>query len=231
MVNETPFLRYNISNIFDLEFERVMTIETIFFDFGGVILKQPNERKLKLWKKALGVKDHPEIEEMLENPHDSQLVKDICLGKLPEDYLWTMMAEKWHLRPTVIRFLKRRLSSNRQLNQPIVDFMAELHGQYQVSILSNAGDQTRKLLEDTYQLKRYVDEIIISAEEGVIKPDRRIFEIAMSRLGTTPERSLLLDDHLPNVMAAREFGMHAVQFISPHQAIETVRIHLDGRQS
>jgi HAD superfamily hydrolase (TIGR01509 family) len=76
-----------------------------------------------------------------------------------------------------------------------------------------------------------VDEIIISAEEGVIKPDRRIFEIAMSRLGTTPERSLLLDDHLPNVMAAREFGMHAVQFISPHQAIETVRIHLDGRQS
>ena len=231
MVNETPFLRYNISNIFDLEFERVMTIETIFFDFGGVILKQPNERNLKLWKQALGVKDHPEIEEMLENPHDSQLVKDICLGKLPEDYLWTMMAEKWHLRPTVIRFLKRRLSSNRQLNQPIVDFMAELHGQYQVSILSNAGDQTRKLLEDTYQLKRYVDEIIISAEEGVIKPDRRIFEIAMSRLGTTPERSLLLDDHLPNVMAAREFGMHAVQFISPHQAIETVRIHLDGRQS
>ena len=208
-----------------------MTIETIFFDFGGVILKQPNERKLKLWKKALGVKDHPEIEEMLENPHDSQLVKDICLGKLPEDYLWTMMAEKWHLRPMMIRFLKRRLSSKRQINQPIVDFMAELHGQYQVSILSNAGDQTRKLLEDTYQLKRYVDEIIISAEEGVIKPDRRIFEIAMSRLGTTPERSLLLDDHLPNVMAAREFGMHAVQFISPHQAIETVRIHLDGRQS
>ena len=207
-----------------------MTIETIFFDFGGVILKQPNERKLKLWKKALGVKDHPEIEEMLENPHDSQLVKDICLGKLPEDYLWTMMAEKWHLRPTVIRFLKRRLSSNRQLNQPIVDFMAELHGQYQVSILSNAGDQTRKLLEDTYQLKRYVDEIIISAEEGVIKPDRRIFEIAMS-FGHNARAFTALDDHLPNVMAAREFGMHAVQFISPHQAIETVRIHLDGRQS
>ena len=206
-----------------------MTIETIFFDFGGVILKQPNEQ-IETVEESPKVKDHPEIEEMLKT-RMIQLVKDICLGKLPEDYLWTMMAEKWHLRPTVIRFLKRRLSSNRQLNQPIVDFMAELHGQYQVSILSNAGDQTRKLLEDTYQLKRYVDEIIISAEEGVIKPDRRIFEIAMSRLGTTPERSLLLDDHLPNVMAAREFGMHAVQFISPHQAIETVRIHLDGRQS
>lgn len=208
-----------------------MMIKTIFFDFGGVILKQPNERKLKLWKKALGVKDHPEVLDMLENPHDSQLVKNICLGKLPEDYLWTMMAEKWHLRPAVIRFLKRRMSSKRQINQPIVDFMAELHGQYQISILSNAGDQTRRLLEDTYQLKRYVDDIIISAEEGVIKPDRRIFEIAMSRLGTTPDRSLLLDDHLPNVMAAREFGMHAVHFISSHQAIDTVRVHLDGRHS
>jgi epoxide hydrolase-like predicted phosphatase len=208
-----------------------MIIRTIFFDFGGVIVQQPHDRWMNLWKKVLGVKDHPEILDMLENPHDSQLVKDICLGKLPENHLWMLMAEKWHLRPAMINFFRRWLFSKRQLNQAIVAFMDELHGPYQTAILSNAGDQTRRLLEETYQLLPYVDEIIISAEEGVIKPDPQIFTIAMARLGTTPETSLLLDDHLANVTAAREFGMHAVQFINSHQAIDLVRSHLNGRYS
>lgn len=204
-------------------------IRTIFFDFGGVIVEQPNNRWLNLWKMLLGVKHHPEILEMLENPHDSQLVKDICLGKLPEDHMWMMMVDKWHLRPGMINFFRKWLFSKRQLNQAIVDLMADLHGPYQTAILSNAGDQTRRLLEETYQLTPYVDDIIISAEEGVIKPDHRIFEVAMARLSTTPETSLLLDDHLANVTAAREFGMHAVHFVNTSQAIDSVRSHLNGR--
>lgn len=206
-------------------------IKTIFFDFGGVIIKQPNHRGINFWKKALGVTGCPEIMEMLENPHDSQLVKDICLGKLPEDYMWMLMTEKWRLKPTAIKFLKRWMFSKRQLNRAVVNFMVELQADYNIAILSNAGDQTRALLEDTYQLKSVVDEMIISAEEGVIKPDRRIFEIAIERLNTRPEHSLLLDDYLTNITAAREFGMHAVQFISTHQAIAMVRSCLDGRQA
>lgn len=206
-------------------------IRTIYFDFGGVIVEQPNDRWMNLWKILLGVKNHPEILELLENPHDSQLVKDICLGKLPEDHMWSLMAEKWHLRPGMINFFRRWLFSKRQLNQAIVDFMAELHGPYQTAILSNAGDQTRQLLEETYQLLPFVDEIIISAEEGVIKPDARIYEIALARLGATPETSLLLDDHLANVTAARAFGMHAVHFVNSQQAIDLVRSQLNGRNT
>lgn len=206
-------------------------IKTIFFDFGGVIFKQPDRRWINRWKRLLGIENHPQALEMLENPHDSQWVRDICLGKLPEDYLWILMAEEWHLRPAVIRYIKRLMLSNRRLNRKIVDFMAELRGQYQIAILSNAGDQTRRLLEEPYQLTSFVDEIIISAEEGVIKPDHRIYEIAMTRLQTLPEQSLLLDDHLLNVISAREFGMRAVQFINTTQAIDQVRSCLDGRCS
>jgi len=179
----------------------------------------------------LGVDHQPEILDMLENPHESPLVTEICLGNVSEDTMWVKMAEEWHLKPAMIRFFRRWLFSKRQLNQPMIKFMAEVHRQYQTAILSNAGDQTRTLMEGTYHLQDYVDEIIISAEEGVIKPDPRIFEIAMRRMNTTPETSLLLDDHLANVLAAREFGMHAVQFINHHQAIRMVRGHLEERFS
>lgn len=206
-----------------------MGISTIFFDFGGVIIKAPNARRVNRWKKVLGINDQPEILEMLENPQESQLVKDICLGKIPEDHIWVMMAEKWHIKPALIEQVRRRLFSKRQLNQTIVNFMSELNGKYQIAILSNAGDQSRRMMEDVYHLDRIVDDIIISAEEGVIKPDPRIFEIAMDRMSADPEASLLLDDTHKNVSAAREFGMQAVQFINTQQAIQAVRNHLNER--
>lgn len=206
-----------------------MTIKTIFFDFGGVIINTPSVRWVKRWKKVLGINNNPEILEMLENPQDSPMVKDICLGKIPEDTMWMIMTEKWHLNPALLGKIRTKLFSKRQLNKDILNFMAEIQDQYQTAILSNAGDKSRHLMVDTYQLDHYVDEIIISAEEGVIKPDPRIFEIAMDRMNAEPETSLLLDDTLENVIAARAFGMKAVQFLDSKQAILAMRDYLNER--
>ena len=203
-----------------------MTIKTIYFDYGGVIYKTPSMEGLNRWTQILGLSDEPEIAEMLENPNESQFVKDMCLGKIPEDRVWTIMADKWHIKPSLIRRVRRALVSKRRLNKPIVNLMAELSNQYRTAILSNAGDQTRQLMEDVFHLDQFVDEIIISAEEGVIKPDPQIYMIAMERMNAVPESSLFIDDYLENVLAAREFGMKAVHFIDNAQAIMAVRGYL-----
>jgi putative hydrolase of the HAD superfamily len=204
-------------------------IKTIFFDFGGVIIKPPNYKWINRWKKQLGISQHPEIVEMLENPNDSKLVQDICLGKIPEDHLWTLMTKKWRINPTLLSHIRRKMLSKRQLNQHILAFMNEVASDFTTAILSNAGDQSRQLMEGTFKLHHIVDEIIISAEEGVIKPDPRIFEIAMARMNAEPETSLLLDDFEENVLAAIEFGMKAVHFTDTQQAIDEVRALLNGK--
>lgn len=203
-----------------------MTIKTIYFDYGGVIYKTPSMAGLNRWKNMLGLSDEPEIMEILENPNESQFVKDMCLGKIPEDRVWKMMADKWHIKPSLIKRLRRAMVSKRRLNKPIVHLMAELRNNYRTAILSNAGDQTRQLIEDIFRLDDFVDEIIISAEEGVIKPDPEIYQIAMDRMNAAPETSLFIDDYLENVLAAREFGMKAVHFIDNAQAIQAVRGYL-----
>jgi putative hydrolase of the HAD superfamily len=101
--------------------------------------------------------------------------------------------------------------------------MNELHKDYQLGILSNAGDQSRSLMTDVFHLDQVVDEIIISAEEGVIKPDVEIYQIAMSRLDSKPEESLFIDDYGKNVEAAVDFGMKAIQFKDNEQAISMIR--------
>lgn len=205
-----------------------MTIKTLYFDYGGVIYRTPSLAGLKRWKNILGLADDPEIMAMLENPNDSQFVNDICLGKVPEDKVWTMLAEKWHIKSSLIRRLRRVMDSKRRLNKPILNLIGELKENYRTAILSNAGDQTRQTMEEVFHLDQIVDEIIISAEEGVIKPDHQIYQIAMDRMDASPETSLFIDDYLVNVQAARDFGMKAVHFVENTQAIQAIRGYLAG---
>lgn len=199
------------------------------FDFGGVILKTPNLRWARRWQKLLGLQEHPEIAQMLTNPNDSQLVKDICLGKISEDEIWENVSQTWPVNPKAIQGIRRRFFSKRRLNRQMIQFIAEVQKDYQTAILSNASDRTRQVIVEDYHLDHYLDAIIISAEEGVIKPDPRIYQIAMERLEATPENTLFLDDQLENVVAGREFGMFAVQFINNHQAIQAMNDYLERK--
>ncbi len=200
-----------------------MQIKTIFFDFGGVIIKPPNANRINRLKKFLSVEIPPELQEMFQNPNQSKLIRDMCLGILPEKKIWEIMADEWHFRPSIIRRIRRKLLSKRQLNQPLIKFMQQCQQQFKTAILSNAGDQTRSLMEDVYNLDQYVDEIIISAEEGVIKPDPEIYRIALKRVDADAETSILLDDTLENILSARQMGMKAIQFINNEQSITMMR--------
>lgn len=85
-----------------------------------------------------------------------------------------------------------------------------LRRRYRLAVISNANGTVREKLRRT-GLAPWFDAIIDSAEEGVEKPDPRIFRIAMERTGARPERSLHVGDfyHI-DVVGARAAGMHAL---------------------
>jgi putative hydrolase of the HAD superfamily len=63
------------------------------------------------------------------------------------------------------------------------------------------------------------DVIVISAEEGVRKPDARIFERTLARLGVAPDEAVFVDDFPVNVAGARAAGLHALQFTGTPETI------------
>jgi 8-oxo-dGTP diphosphatase len=58
--------------------------------------------------------------------------------------------------------------------------LSNLHSKYKIGIIANQSLGTAKRLEKLGIIK-YIDLVVASAEEGVAKPDRRIFEIALSK--------------------------------------------------
>ena len=88
--------------------------------------------------------------------------------------------------------------------------LKELSTRYSIGIIANQLPGTRERLEQ-YGILPYVDLIVASAEEGVSKPDRRIFEIALRRSNCTPEQAVMIGDRIDNdILPAKAMGMRTV---------------------
>ena len=57
-----------------------------------------------------------------------------------------------------------------------------------------------------------LDDVVVSGTEKVAKPDRAIFEIAVSRAGLPAADLVFVDDNEANVAAAIEFGLDGIPF-------------------
>lgn len=55
-------------------------------------------------------------------------------------------------------------------------------------------------------------DILVSGDEKLIKPDPAIYRLALDRFGLEGPDAVFIDDSLPNVAAAAEFGIHAFVF-------------------
>lgn len=89
--------------------------------------------------------------------------------------------------------------------------------------LSNMEPDTYLLRRDRFAFMRWFDGCVISGIEGVAKPDRRIFEILLSRHGLDAAATVFIDDSPANVAAARAIGFRAIRFVSPEAARSELR--------
>ncbi|WP_055480191.1 HAD family hydrolase [Sphaerimonospora mesophila] len=98
-----------------------------------------------------------------------------------------------------------------RVDQDVLDLLRQAQTYVPVVLVSNA---TLKLEEDldALGLTHFFDEVVSSARVGVVKPDRRIYEIAAERAGAEPRRCLFVDDRAENVEAAAGLGMTGVLY-------------------
>ena len=88
--------------------------------------------------------------------------------------------------------------------------LRELSKRYKIGIIANQNPGSRERLEKMGMLK-YIDIVVASAEEGVAKPDLRIFRIALERAACKPEEAVMVGDRIDNdIIPAKKIGMKTV---------------------
>jgi 2-haloacid dehalogenase len=78
--------------------------------------------------------------------------------------------------------------------------------------LSNWSAETFAIARGMIAEFALFDDILISGDARLLKPDPRLFEIACQRFGVAPAEAFFVDDVAANVAGARAFGLTAMQF-------------------
>jgi FMN phosphatase YigB (HAD superfamily) len=107
-------------------------------------------------------------------------------------------------------------------NEELIAYFRALRPRYRTAILSNSFVGAREHEEKRYGFTSMVDLAIYTHEEGIHKPDPRIFALAAGRLGVPPGEIVFLDDIEKNVAAASACGFHAVLYRDNAQAIADI---------
>ncbi len=105
-------------------------------------------------------------------------------------------------------------------NRSLLEYIAELKKDYKVGLLSNISSRERlsiRFLDG--ELESHFDTVVASGDEGYVKPQPEIYEIAATRLGVSPAECVMIDDILEFCEGARQVGMQAIQFQTNHQCI------------
>jgi putative hydrolase of the HAD superfamily len=202
-----------------------MPIKAVIFDVGGVLRRSETEEGRRKWEARLGLAQG----ELADIVFDSPLAWAATLGQASDAAIWEDVSTRFSLDAEQLRQLKRDFWSGDQTDEELVRYLGGLRPHRKTALLSNAWPGARRVFSERMGLADAVDEIIISAEEGVAKPDPAIYWIALRRLGVKPREAVFVDDVAANVEAARALGMHGVQFRTREQTIADVNRILTGK--
>jgi putative hydrolase of the HAD superfamily len=94
------------------------------------------------------------------------------------------------------------------IEERMLDSVRRLHIQgVRTALVSNSWGSEMYALD---RIEDAFDALVISAEVGIRKPDRRIYALAARRLGVQPRECVVVDDLGQNLKPARELGMHTI---------------------
>ena len=195
-------------------------IEAIILDIGGVIWL-PNVLLNDKWTGRCGL----DAETFDQIVYRSEWSKQALLGTISHIEFWAKVGEALNLAESDLRELEADYWDG-VWDSNMLDLCRTLQPQYQLGIISDWFSNVRNTVKPWVSGDLF-DVIIFSAEEGVCKPDPRIFHKALRELDVEPERALFVDDRIINVEGAKQVGIHAFQYQNYAQFLQELAQFID----
>ena len=210
-----------------------MTVQTVISDFGGVLTSP-------LLGSFVAFQDETDISmenlgsamQRISERDGSHPLFDLEKGLISEADFLNRVADELEPeighRPNMHSFTEIYFNAL-EPNAPMVDLMRELQGRgLRMALLTNNVREWEPLWRSMIPIDALFEVVVDSAFVGCRKPDPKIYQITLERIGLAGNECIFVDDVEVNCDAARELGMAAVHFQTNEQAIEEIRAALAG---
>jgi putative hydrolase of the HAD superfamily len=207
-------------------------IEAIVCDFGGVLTTplltsfMAIQDEIGISPELLGEAMRALTEEDGENPlyalERGEVSEADFLERLT-DGLEPLLGHRPHLH----RFREVYFEALNP-NPPMIELMRELKaGGKRMAMLTNNVREWEPVWRSMLPVDEIFETVVDSGFVGARKPEARIYEMTLERLGLPGGACLFIDDLLPNIEGARATGLAAVHFRDNDQAIPEIRALAD----
>jgi epoxide hydrolase-like predicted phosphatase len=191
-----------------------MTIRAVIFDLGGVLVRTEDFAPRERLAQSLGV-TRTALEDLVFAGESGDQAQR---GEIDAERHWDNLRQMLGLSSEGLKAFVDDFFAGDRLDVELVDHIRRLRPDYKTGLLSNAFSNLRHFVTDVWMIADAFDEMIISAEVGMTKPDARIYRLALERLNMDAFRAVFVDDFMHNVEAARAIGMQAIHFQNREQA-------------
>ena len=191
-----------------------MPIKAVIWDIGGVIARTEDHIPRDQLAADLGITRDDLNHLFFSGPEATRAQK----GEIAVKELMIYIRNKLKLAPFEHPDLDTRFFEGDRIDYELVDFIRSLKPEYKIGIISNAWSQLLELLS-RWEIRDAFDVVIGSGDVGVMKPDPRIFQLALKGLGVQPEEAVFVDDFIENIDGARKLGINAILFQNPVQTM------------
>jgi glucose-1-phosphatase len=201
-----------------------MAIKAVIWDLGGVLLRTEDYSSRQALAELMG-KSRADLENLVFNGDSGDRAQ---LGEISAAEHWENIRQMLGLDRAGIDEFQRQFWEGDRLDGELVDRIRSLRGRYRSGLLSNAFSDLRQVVTSQLNISDAFDEMLISSELHLMKPDPRIYQVALRRLEVAAQEAVFIDDMLRNVEGARSQGMQAIHFRQRSQALAELEQLLKG---
>ncbi len=180
-----------------------MSHRAFVFDFFGVVCSEI----APFWfRKYLPEPEAAELKNRIVGPADS--------GEKSQEEMFIELGAFAGMPPGQVMAEWRTYVS---INKDVIGLVRELRKDHEVALLTNAISGFFRDILTGNGLDGLFDPVVVSSEERVAKPDPRIYQIVLGRLGVPAGEVLMIDDNPANIRGAKDAGMDGVVFEGAEQ--------------
>ncbi len=181
----------------------MIAIDWLILDAMGVIFEEGRDLYELLipfvWSKKEGFSDRLMIDTYLE----------ASKGLIRSSELWSRLGFEAQYPEIEREYLDTHLT----IDQEFLELAVKFKSRCKMALLSNDVAEWSTYLRQKHGLNEIFDEVIISGDVGLRKPDKKIFNLLLERIKSSPENCLFVDDNLHNLTAASELGIRTIRFV------------------
>jgi 2-haloacid dehalogenase len=191
--------------------------DAVVLDVGNVLIHwDPRALYRKIFLTDAGAPDEARVEWFLTHICDPAWNVQQDLGRSIAEANATLIQQFPQWRAEIEAYYTRH---HEAIPGPIESTVASMRDLRSVGVpvhgLTNYGRETFAMARTRFDFLNAFDGVVVSGEEGLVKPDPAIFNLMTSRFKLSPARTLFVDDSQANIDTAGALGFQVHHFTDP----------------